>query len=296
MSSTISTVALEESASSASNSLAGSPAKPFLRWAGGKNWMVKYLPDLIKIDYKTYHEPFLGGGSVFFYLNPRVAFLSDANEELIDAYLGIRDNVEQVISFISRWQVSEDQYYAVRALSPKTTEERAARFIYLNRTSFNGIYRVNRKGEYNVPWGKKDAYKFNYNRIRLASSALQGVDICCQAFEKSLADVQPGDLVFLDPPYTVSHNNNGFIEYNKKLFSLDDQYALRKYIDSLNELGAYFILTNAAHDKIKEIFNGVGTVLELQRHCGLGGRNAMRRNTGELIFTNIPGISLGGRE
>lgn len=275
-----------------SNLCASVPAKPFLRWAGGKNWLIKYLPELIRQDFRTYHEPFLGGGSIFFHLNPRNAYLSDANEELIDTYLGVRDRVEKVISTIKQWPVSEEQYYAVRAMNLDLLEEKAARFIYLNRTSFNGIYRVNRQGQYNVPWGKKDSYRFDYTRIRNASYALQNVDIRCQSFEKSLDNISADDLVFLDPPYTVSHNNNGFIEYNKKLFALEDQHALRTYINSLNELGAFFILTNAAHSTIKDIFEDIGTIYELKRHCGLGGKNARRANIGEYIFTNIPGITL----
>ena len=103
-----------------------------------------------------------------------------------------------------------------------------------------------------------------------------------------------GDLVFIDPPYTVSHNNNGFIEYNKNLFALEDQYALRQSIDEISERGAYFILTNAAHETIGEIFGGIGTVVELHRHCGLGGKNAKRQSVGEFVFTNIPGINMEG--
>lgn len=133
-------------------------SKPFLRWAGGKNWLVKYLPDLINdLDFNDYHEPFFGGGSVFFALSPDRALLSDINEELINTYVEVRDNVESVIGVIDEWGVNEKQYYAIRAEEPDDAIRRAARFIYLNRTSFNGIYRVNRKGQYNVPYGKRMA-------------------------------------------------------------------------------------------------------------------------------------------
>lgn len=280
--------------SDASGLYASAPAKPFLRWAGGKNWLIKYLPKLISRDFNTYHEPFVGGGSVYFHLNPKTAYLSDANEELINAYIGIRDKVEEVIELISQWPVEEKQYYAVRSMHALSTVEKSARFIYLNRTSFNGIYRVNRKGEYNVPWGKKDSYKFDFNRIRNASVALQGANISCRSFEKTLENVNEDDLVFLDPPYTVSHNNNGFIEYNKKLFALEDQYMLRDYIKSIEQKNAYFILTNAAHQTVKDIFENTGTMFEVARHCGLGGRNAKRANISEYIFTNIPDVTLEG--
>lgn len=270
--------------------------KPFLRWAGGKNWLIKYLPELIgNLDYNDYHEPFVGGGSVFFALNPERAFLSDSNEELIIAYRALRDNPDAVISQIEKWNVSEKQYYEIRALESDSDIVRSARFIYLNRTSFNGIWRVNKDGKYNVPYGHNDDYKFNYERIRSAALALENASITCRDYTESMKMVKKGDLVFIDPPYTVSHNNNGFIEYNKKLFDLDDQHALRLNIDEISKRGAYFILTNAAHETVKKIFDGVGTVHELHRHCGLGGRSAKRQTIGECIFTNIPNVNLEGK-
>ena len=269
-------------------------SKPFLRWAGGKNWLIKYLPGLIKdLDFNNYHEPFFGGGSVFFALSPDGAILSDINEELINTYVEVRDNVESVIKIIDEWAVNEDQYYAIRSEEPDDSIRRAARFIYLNRTSFNGIYRVNRKGQYKVPYGKKDSYKFNFQRIRHASEALQGATLLARSFEESLKDVKAGDLVFLDPPYTVAHNNNGFIEYNKKLFSLDDQFELKSCIDAISELGAFYILTNAHHEVIDDLFSPGSIKLDVSRSSTLGGRNARRGNTQEYIFTNIPQARIG---
>ncbi len=269
-------------------------SKPFLRWAGGKNWLVKYLPDLINdLDFNDYHEPFFGGGSVFFALSPDRAILSDINEELINTYVEVRDNVESVIGVIDEWGVNEKQYYAIRAEEPDDAIRRAARFIYLNRTSFNGIYRVNRKGQYNVPYGKKDGYRFDFQRIRLASDALQGAALFVRSFEESLKDVKAGDLVFLDPPYTVAHNNNGFIEYNKKLFSLEDQFELKKCIDAITELGAFYILTNAHHEVIDELFSRGSIKLSVSRSSTLGGKSARRGSTQEYIFTNIPHARIG---
>lgn len=269
--------------------------KPFLRWAGGKNWLVKSLPALMEgLDFKSYHEPFLGGGSVFFFLRPKKAFLADSNEDLIMTYKVLRDNPEDVIAQIQRWPVSEEKYYEIRSLDSESDVIRAARFIYLNRTSFNGIYRVNKEGKYNVPYGHKDGYKFDFCRMREASKALAGAELHCRNYAQSIELVEKGDLVFLDPPYTVSHNNNGFIEYNKTLFDIADQYALKQCIERIRSIEAYFIMTNAAHEKIKEIFNGIGTSIELRRHCGLGGKNAKRQPIGEFIFTNIPGAGVRG--
>lgn len=268
--------------------------KPFLRWAGGKNWFVHLLPSILsERHFKQYYEPFLGGGSVFFALQPAKAVLADLNEDLINAYKGVRDDVEGIIQVLSSWEISKEQYYAIRSMAPEELTKQAARFIYLNHTSFNGIWRVNRDGKYNVPYGYRDGYKFNYTHLRHCSTLLQNAQLDVASFETTLKDVPAGSLVFLDPPYTVSHNNNGFIEYNRTLFSLENQISLRQCIDRLNDTGAFYLMTNAAHDTIREIFDGAGDVFLLSRNCALGGKNAKRGIAQELLFTNIPGVELG---
>lgn len=269
--------------------------KPFLKWAGGKNWLVKSMPSLLNgVSFNAYHEPFLGGGAIFFAIAPEKAYLSDLNEDLIDAYIGLRDYPERVIDLLTGWPVSEDEYYRIRNYSPRKSYTRAARFIYLNRTSFNGLYRVNRSGEYNVPYGHNDSYQFDIDRIRKASFALQSAVIEHREFEQSLDNIAENDLVFLDPPYTVSHNKNGFIEYNKTLFSIDDQKRLKKFIDEINERGAFFILTNAAHQVISDIFDDeYCKCFVARRNSSLGGANAVRGKTEEFIFTNIDGAEFG---
>lgn len=269
--------------------------KPFLRWAGGKNWLVKNLPLILgDTSFDAYHEPFLGGGSVFFALAPKKAFLSDLNEELIDTYIGVKDEVDKVLGLLRKWPVSEEEYYRIRSYSPRKSYSRAARFIYLNRTSFNGLYRVNRAGEYNVPYGHKDSYCFDFERIRNASVALQSASIVNQGFDQSLSRISKDDLVFLDPPYTVSHNKNGFIEYNKTLFSIEDQRRLKEFIDEINKRGAYFILTNAAHQVISDIFlDDYCKCFTVSRNSLLGGASAQRGKTEEFIFTNIDNAKFG---
>ena len=168
----------------------------------------------------------------------------------------------------------------------------AARFIYLNHTSFNGIYRVNKNGDYNVPYGFRNVDYIEEEKIRSASSALQKANIFHGDFIDSLDNIKSGDLVFLDPPYTVSHNNNGFIKYNKTLFSLEDQIRLSKFIDSVKDKGAYYILTNAAHKIILEIFEKGDYCYELSRTSLIGGDKAKRGVVSEYIFTNISGVGL----
>lgn len=264
--------------------------KPFLRWAGGKAWFVENLQRLIDgKEFTDYYEPFVGGGSVFFSLEFKNAsiHISDSNEELINTYIAVRDNPDRVIEFIKRYRNTEKFYYSLRNRTPRDFYEKAARFIYLNHTSYNGIYRVNRQGKYNVPFGKRAKIGINSEIIHNASAALKNVDISSCDFGEALKDVSKGALVFLDPPYTVSHNNNGFIEYNKNIFSIEDQERLAQCIKEIEKKGAYYILTNAAHEAIKDIFNTCGTSIVVERKCTIGGKNAKRGGTQELIFTNL---------
>lgn len=264
--------------------------KPFLRWAGGKTWFIDHLEALLDGQhFANYYEPFLGGGSIFFSLSvtDAVATLSDANTELIDTYISIRDNVEEVIQYFATYENTSDFYYKLREKEPSNPFERAARFIYLNHTSYNGLYRVNRKGKYNVPFGKRKSDTIDIEEIRKASRALVGANLISGDFENRGDVIQEGTLVFLDPPYTVSHNDNGFVQYNQSIFSIEDQARLARYIQFIMDQGAYFILTNAAHNAIREIFADCGRSMLVERQSLIGGKNAKRGLTSELVFTNI---------
>lgn len=269
-----------------------SMTEPFLRWVGGKSWFVKYLPQILSgIDINHYHEPFLGGAAVYFALeHNKKSYLSDSNDELVRTYIAIRDYPIEVAELLNTYKNSKEFYYKMRSSKPADECELAARFIYLNQTSYNGIYRVNRSGGYNVPYGYRDNWSYNKNRIIEASAKLQNARIECGDFTVNKKRIAMGDLVFLDPPYTVSHNNNGFIEYNKELFSIQDQYRLRSFIDYIRGKGAYYILTNAAHPQIKEIFEISGDyMIELYRNSLIGGKNSKRGKITEYMFTNISG-------
>ena len=264
--------------------------KPFLRWAGGKSWFIDHLDDLLAgQNFTNYYEPFLGGGSIFFSIDvtDAVATLSDANKELIDTYIAIRDNVEEVIQYFATYENTSDFYYKLREKEPTDPFERAARFIYLNHTSYNGLYRVNRKGKYNVPFGNRKSDTIDVEEIRKASQALAGANLISGDFENRGDLIREGTLVFLDPPYTVSHNDNGFIQYNQSIFSIEDQERLAQYIQFIMERGAYFILTNAAHNAIRDIFADCGHSMLVERQSLIGGKKAKRGLTSELVFTNI---------
>lgn len=261
----------------------------FIRWAGGKSWLVSYVHGLIQgLEYNNYFEPFMGGASIFFSIEQKnLCYLSDFNEELVNAFVEVRDHVDEVKAFLRTYKTDSESYYQIRAFEPTDSIEKAARFLYLNATSYNGLWRVNRQGKYNVPYGQREV-SYNYEKLEEVHQKLQGVIINCRDFDDIRPLIRKNDLVFLDPPYTVSRKDNGFISYNATLFSLDDQYRLGRLIDYIQECGAYYILTNAAHETIMEIFRSRGRTVTLERNSLIGGRKAYRGKVQEYIFTNIP--------
>lgn len=264
--------------------------EPFLRWAGGKTWFIKHLQNYLpKNGFNNYHEPFLGGGSVFFSLQTKKSFLSDLNEDLILTYKEIRDNVNGVINELIRFKNTEKDYYMVRDIQKfSTPSEKAARFIFLNQTSFNGIYRVNLSGKYNVPYGFRTKNFYQPENLLSASAALKNSEIFACDFTRILPNIHEGDLVFLDPPYTVSHYNNGFIKYNSKLFSEQDQKKLSQLIHDIKEIGAFYIMTNADHYLVHEIFEENRDQYKTEERASLiGGKHSKRGIYHEAIYSNI---------
>lgn len=266
---------------------------PFLRWAGGKTWFAKRYSPLIRgTEFKAYHEPFVGGGSFFFALAPRCrSSLSDNNDRLIETYKCIRDDHGKVIEILESFVNSEEFYYSIREKEFDDAFARSAQFIYLNQTSYNGIYRENLKGTYNVPYGYRNKDFLDKAVIEAASRQLAKTELYCEDFYLSASRVSAGDLIFIDPPYTVSHNKNGFIKYNKKLFSIGDFERLRSYIEIVREKGALYILTNADHDYVRKIFDFGDAVHEVTRASLIGGKKAVRGPISELVFTNLGGQS-----
>jgi DNA adenine methylase len=265
-------------------------AKPFLRWAGGKSWLVRRAEALFgQLEFRQYHEPFVGGGSFFFSL-PRgtAAYLSDKNEALITTYSAVRDDCERVIEALSDLSNDATTYYEIRSASSDCRFEQAAHFIFLNQTSYNGIYRVNLRGEYNVPFGHRTKDFVQAGILREAAKNLTTAKLTCADFTNVLDNVCKGDLVFIDPPYTVSHNKNGFIKYNQSLFSLGDQHRLADFISEIRSREAHYILTNAAHETIAAIFESGDQRIEVTRASLIGGRSARRGTTSEYVFTNLP--------
>jgi DNA adenine methylase len=262
---------------------------PFLRWAGGKKWLVKEVNQIIgRTDFNRYHEPFLGGGAMYFAVgSKRPSYLSDINLDLINTYIAVRDDPLRVISEMRNFENNSVFYYRVRDQEPRCMFQKAAQFIYLNQTSFNGLYRVNLKGRYNVPYGSRSKPFLDENAILACSRQLEHATIRVQDFEQAIESVLEDDLVFLDPPYTVAHNKNGFIKYNEALFRFEDQKRLATAIKEISKRGARFIMTNANHVSIDAVFEGCGRRMELTRASLIGGRSAVRGHTTELLFTNL---------
>lgn len=260
----------------------------FLRWAGGKRWLVKQMLELTaSLQINNYHEPFLGGGAVFFGLNPlNSSYLSDINPELVNAYIQVRDNPDLVIDTIMRYENTEEDYYRVRSLRTDNPSQRAGNFIFLNQTSFNGIYRVNKNGVYNVPYGNRKKWHFSPEIIREASLRLKKTTINCFDFENSLSLIRENDFVFLDPPYAVPKNEGGFLKYNAKLFSINDQERLARFVDVIEKKHAFYVLTNAAHPQIESLFKK-NNLRVVRRPNLVGGKNAVRNVIEEYMFTNI---------
>lgn len=267
-------------------------AKPFLRWAGGKRWLVRSLKNFLPDNFNNYHEPFLGGGSVFIHLKSiskiqKKSYLSDQNKELINSFRIIKKGPKSLIEILKRYKNEKDFYYSIREQKYSNKTQQAAQFIFLNRTSFNGIYRVNLKGEYNVPYGfKKYNQLFDFDNIIELHNLFKNTFFKACDFEDTLCRIKENDLVFLDPPYTVAHKNNGFIKYNQKIFAWEDQIRLNNYIEEIKSKNAYFILTNAAHENINRLFNKTNKKHELNRFSVVGGKGAKRQEISEYIFTN----------
>jgi DNA adenine methylase len=264
----------------------GAALTPFLKWAGGKRWFADRCLHLIPRNFGRYVEPFLGSGAMFFALRPPKALLSDLNPDLINCYRAIRDAPEGIAERLAEHHRLHDKahYYDTRAAKPDDPVERAAWFIYLNRTCWNGLYRVNRRNEFNVPIGTKTSVVLPNDDFKGASRILSGVEILNQDFEATLDAAEDGDFVFVDPPYTVKHNLNGFLKYNDKIFSWADQMRLRNAVVRAAARGARILVTNANHASIREIYDGVGRQQVVGRASVLAASAAHRTQTEELVI------------
>ncbi|WP_437639552.1 DNA adenine methylase [Sorangium sp. So ce854] len=262
--------------------------RPFLKWAGGKGQLLRQFQPLLPASFRRYFEPFVGGAALFFCLQPKRAALTDVNAELIDCYRAVRDRVEEVIAALGSHEYDEAHYYSVRDLDPKALSlpERAARTIFLNRTGFNGLYRVNSAGRFNVPFGRYvNPSICNPPQLRACSAALQGVELEVRDFERVLDHAGEGDFVYLDPPYSPVSSTANFTSYSAGGFSFRDQERLAALFAALDERGVKVMLSNSDVPEIPPLYKR----FKIDRVAALRSINAKsdaRGRVGEIVIRN----------
>ena len=252
--------------------------KPILKWAGGKSQLLPELLSRIPFGFDRYVEPFVGGAALFFALQPEHAIISDSNPELINLYQCVANDVEDVITRLKRYVNTEEAFYRVRAQDWRTlpAPEAAARMIYLNRTCFNGLYRVNRKGEFNVPYGRYSNPRIcDQDNLRNASIVLKRAEILCMDYLTVLDErTQPGDFVFLDPPYLPIGEWGDFKRYTKEQFYEEDHRQLADAIHRLNARNVWAVLTNSNHPLVHELYADFPMVIvPTKRNISCRGQN-----------------------
>jgi len=261
---------------------------PFLKWPGGKRWLVHQYASLFPRRFERYLEPFLGGGAVFFHLMPSQAILSDSNSDLVNAYRCLKKHAKTIDKglYALHCRHGRKLYYRMRAAHPRLQVPRAIRFLYLNRTCFNGIYRVNLKGEFNVPIGTKNLVAYPKDYLQSVAACLRDAEIRVSDFEKTIDEATVHDFVFVDPPYTVMHNNNNFLKYNANLFSWTDQVRLASAVKRAAARGAFVMVSNADHRSVRALYSDFGKHHCVSRTSILAADSVRRRQTTELVITN----------
>lgn len=262
--------------------------QPFLKWVGGKTQLLDELIKRVPKEYNVYFEPFIGGGALYFAIAPDEAVLADINDDLVNAYLVVRDNPDELLEALSKYKNEKDFYYSVRSQDQKSLSEieRAARLLYLNRTCFNGLYRVNKSGQFNVPFANyKNPNFVQTERIEAASQILQNTDIHHAGFEKVLVEAKAGDFIYLDPPYYPKDVYSDFKRYNKEQFHTNDHERLAELYNELTERGCFVMLSNSDTPFTRELYKKwrVDTVYAKR----LINKDASKRGeVTEIIVTN----------
>lgn len=261
---------------------------PLLKWPGGKREVLQYLLPMIPREYGRYYEPFLGGGALFFATGPARATLGDTNYDLVNCYEQVRDHPDRVIKHLRQMRNTETDYYAIRSMHPTNPFKRAARLIYLTNLSFNGIHRVNLRGEFNVPYGhKRHLDPCDESRIWQTGLALSGTELTIGDFGATVLSAEAGDLVYFDPPYTVAHGNNGFVKYNAKIFSWEDQRRLAQTAAELARRGCKVMVSNADHQSVRVLYEGAFECVVVRRPSRIAASATHRGLVTECVFHNL---------
>jgi DNA adenine methylase len=274
------------------------PTAPILKWAGGKSRLIGELSERTPERYRRYFEPFVGGGALFFRTAPESAVLNDRNPDLINAYRCVAWNVESVIRRLVelRRRHSEERYYEVRdrfndRSRPMTDVARAAAFIYLNKTCYNGLWRVNSKGAFNVPVGRyKDPQIFDRAQLRAASRLLQRTELRAGDYAACVESARAGDFVYFDPPYAPVSATANFTAYTAGDFGADDQQALADLACYLQRQGVHVLISNSDSPVIRELYQGLGgfVVEEVECSRAINSKAAKRGAVTELLISGVP--------
>lgn len=273
--------------------------KPFVKWAGGKRQLIPILHQNLPEAFGTYYEPFLGGGALLFHIltdkNGQKCSISDLNSDLVLAYTTIRDRIDALISSLKSHEKnyqkdSKSYYYSVRESNPRNEVEKTSRLIFLNRTCFNGLYRVNSKGKFNVPLGKyTNPNIVNEENIRAVSSILQTnrISIKCRDFESVLRDAKKGDLVYFDPPYQPVSSTANFTSYTTKDFTYDDLTRLAELCLKLDSKECHVLLSNSDSKEVSDIFaKKPWKITRIEANRSINSNSKKRTGHFELLIKN----------
>ena len=266
---------------------------PFLKWAGGKRQLISQMYKYFPKNFNKYIEPFVGGGAVLFYLKSKFSIIIDINEELINCYKVIKNNVTELIKLLKTHKNEKDYYYKVRALDRDEEKfkkfsniEKASRMIYLNRCCYNGLYRVNSKGQFNVPFGRYKNPNFcDEENLLAVSKALENVKIIHDSFELCLDYAEKGDFVYFDPPYYPISKTSSFTSYTKENFREDSQNKLFYVFKKLDERGCKLMLSNSYNEYIKSLYKDY-KIITLDARRAINCKAAKRGNINVLLILN----------
>lgn len=266
-------------------------ATPCLKWAGGKQWCAPALASVLRSGLTgTYYEPFLGGGAVFLQIAPGKAFLSDINIELVEFFQCIRDFPEAVVRATWRLSNTKECFYRIRAMHPRSHIQAGARFLYLNKTCWGGLFRTNRNGQFNVPFGNSGRTICRRDPIIVCSHVLRTARIEGMDFEEAINMATHGDVVYADPPYTTKGQNNGFLRYNECLFSWQDQMRLAKACKRAARRRALVAVSGLLHDEVLALYKG-WWAWRLDRTSLISRDVASRRPVAEVVmFSRRPRV------
>ena len=274
-------------------------ARPFVKWAGGKSKIVPQILEFFPENFKGYYEPFLGGGALFFAIAPQKGCLNDKNGVLIETYINIRDHLDRLIDDLVK---IENEYFSIRSIEKKAdyyykqrdkfnslkkkSLHRSALFIFLNKTCYNGMYRENKLGQFNIPFGKRTQPVIcDKKNLSLVSELIKGIGIKCGSYEESLKSAKPGDFIYLDPPYEPLNSTSRFTEYQAGGFIEEDQVKLARLYRELTSRGCLVMMSNSTAQLIYDLYSDFH-INKITVRRGIQSNKSVRSKVEELIITN----------